>query len=636
MKRLLIKLATLLLLLPGITTASSDLDQPEVLGAVIDGMVQPLMRDHNSPAGTVVIIKNGRVILARGYGFENIAEQKPVDVYTTLFRPGSVSKLFTWVAVMQQVERGRLNLDVDVNNYLTTFKIKNTFEQPVTLRHIMSHTPGFEDGGIGYLIIEDPSKALPLREAMAKYQPLRINPPGVQTAYSNYGAALAGLMVENVSGLAFADYIKQHIFDPLGMQNSSFEQPLPPRFLEQMTESYAEAGGVYMAQPFEIISSFSPAGGMSASATDMAKFALAILNRGEFGGGRILQADSVDELLTRQFSHDQRMMGMALGFYETERNGIRLLGHDGDTAWFHSELVLDKHNDLAYYVSFAGAGGGAVRSVFKNGFYNHFFPVDEAPPVPPADFAMRAAEYTGSYWLWRSNFSGIEKALGMADEFQVTATDNNTLSIAIDGAAKQYVEVEDLLFRELDPGFTFGGGMSPRLVSFQRDDDGRISGFILDEWPFMSLRKKPFYETMHFLKPAVAFCYLMFLALLFGVFDRRRTLPLLPANERLAIRALVISSAAFCLLLIIGWWVMCEVAGQLRSEVPLLFKLSLLVPMLVSVTGVHVLYHCVRVWQKGLFGGVSMRMAYTLLTSCALFMVWVLYFWNLLGLKVPG
>ena len=208
-----------LLLTSNLMAATSSLDDPAVVEAFVDGLVKPLMKNNNSPSGTVAIARNGELIFAKGYGFQDVEQQIPVVADRTLFRPGSTSKLFTWVGVMQLVEQGKLDLDADVNEYLKTFKIKDTFERPVTLRDIMTHTPGFEDGGLGYLIIEDPDKAIPLRDAMERYQPARVNPPGAHSAYSNYGTALAGLIIANISGMEFAEYIQQNIFNPLGMNN---------------------------------------------------------------------------------------------------------------------------------------------------------------------------------------------------------------------------------------------------------------------------------------------------------------------------------------------------------------------------------------------------------------------------------
>jgi CubicO group peptidase (beta-lactamase class C family) len=210
-----------LLITAGPGAIASNLDDPAAVEALVDGIVVPLMKSNSSPSGTVAIARNGELLLAKGYGFEDIEGQEPVDPYETLFRPGSVSKLFTWVAVMQLVEQGKLDLDTDVNTYLQDFKIKDTFKEPITLRHILTPA-GFEDGALGYLIVDDPARAVPLGEAMERYQPLRVNAPGAQTAYSNYATALAGHIVASISGLSFTDYIEQNIFDPLGMENSSF------------------------------------------------------------------------------------------------------------------------------------------------------------------------------------------------------------------------------------------------------------------------------------------------------------------------------------------------------------------------------------------------------------------------------
>ena len=171
---------------------------------------------------------------------------------------------------------------------------------------------------------------------------MRVNPPGAQTAYSNYATTLAGYIVEVVTGTPFADYIEQEIFEPLGMQNSSFREPLPEPLGSNMATSYSPEGGHFAEKPFEIITSFAPAGAQSATSTDMVRFAQAILNGGELDGNRILEAATVEQMLTRNFSHDDRLMGMALGFYETDLNGFRVMGHGGDTAWFHSFLGIDQ------------------------------------------------------------------------------------------------------------------------------------------------------------------------------------------------------------------------------------------------------------------------------------------------------
>lgn len=613
---------------------AADLDDPAALEALVDGIVRPLMRNHSSPSGTVAIAHDGRVLLAKGYGHQDIEGRIPVDPARTLFRPGSVSKLFTWVAVMQLVEQGKLDLDADVNGYLRDFSIRQTFDQPITLRHIMTHTAGFEDGSLGYLIVEDQSRAIPLADAMQRYQPERVNPPGVQTAYSNYATALAGLIVANVSGLAFEDYIRQHIFEPLGMHNATFVEPLPEPLAQQMATSYSGETGAFVEKPFEVIASFAPAGALSATATDMLRFAQAILNGGELDGNRILAERTVQQMLTQAFTHDARLTGMALGFYESEYNGVRLVGHGGDTRWFHSDLGIDRQNRLAYFVSFGGPGGGAVRSSFAPALYDEFFPRQEDPPVPPADFAERAGRYAGSYGFWRNNFSTIEKIFGLAAAMQVAPTGEGTLLVKfLSGKPKQYAEIGDNLFRETHPNMPIIDGISPRLLAFQQDEDGEITGFVLDGLPFMSLRKLPLAATPGFNLALLGISMLIFLAVLLRRCYQRAAVAALPAGDRTALNAAACAAAANLLTLIVGVVVVSMVQDRLFIEIPLPFKLWLLLPIAATLAGLYLLYRTWQAWRQPLFAGVWSRIRFTLVTASALFMCWFYWYWNILGFQ---
>ncbi len=611
--------------------AAPQLDDPAQLEAFVDGVVKPLMVNNSSPSGTVAIVKNGELLLAKGYGFEDISEQEPVDPFSTLFRPGSVSKLFTWVAVMQQVEQGKLDLDADVNQYLENFQIEDTFEQPVTLWHILTHSAGFEDGGLGYLIIEDPDRAVPLDEAMAQYQPKRVNPPGAQTAYSNYATALAGLIVANVSGLSFNEYIQQNIFDPLGMTNSSFEEPLPGRLAERMAISYSTEAGDFVEKPFEIVASFGPAGALSSTATDMVRFGQAVLNGGALDGNRILREETMAQMLQNQFSHDERLMGMGLGFYASDYNGYRVMGHGGDTQWFHSYLGIDAANDLTFFVSFGGPGGSEVRTSFAPAFYKEFFPRMEAPPVPPEDFTSRAMKYAGAYGFWRSNFSKVEKAMGLGGGVTVMPTANNTLAVALGDNVKQYAEVEENLFREVNPNVALLGGMSPRLMAFQENESGEITGFILDGLPFMSLRKLSAYETANFSFTWLAISLVILLAVLLRRFYQRAAIRSLGAQDRSAIRAAVIAAAANWVTVLLGVIVISVVSDRLMAEVPVLLKIWLVLPVIATLAGLYLLFKTFSVWSGGLLGGTWARVRYSFVCLAGLFMCWFYYFWNILG-----
>src|SRR6476469_3075051 len=251
----------------------------EELAAFLDGVMVANLRDKHVAGATVAVVKDGVLLFAKGYGYSDVAHRAPVDAEQTLFRIGSTSKLFTWTAVMQLVEQGKLDLDTDVNKYLD-FKIPDTYpKQPITLRHIMTHMPGFEEDGRD-LITDDSTKMMPLGRWLATHIPGRVRPPGTFSSYSNYATAVAGYIVQRVSGENYDDYIEKHILAPLGMTQTTTRQPLPAGLKNDMSNGYIWAGGVYQPQKFEIINA-PPAGSIASSATDMSKFMIAHLEDGK-------------------------------------------------------------------------------------------------------------------------------------------------------------------------------------------------------------------------------------------------------------------------------------------------------------------------------------------------------------------
>ncbi|MDH3439239.1 MAG: beta-lactamase family protein [Gammaproteobacteria bacterium] len=634
----LLKQASILMLIAHATLGSSAAsaalpDEFPGLGAYMDGLVEWLMRNNNSASGVVTIVKGNELIFSKGYGFHNFEDRVAVDPETTMVRPGSVSKLFTWVAVMQLVEQGKLDLDADVNDYLENFQLDETFEEPVTLRHIMTHTAGFEDGALGYLIVVDEDKMLPLAEAMEKYQPRRVNPPGAQTSYSNYATALAGLIVANVSGQSFNDYVQANIFDVLGMTSSTFYEPLPAHLESQGAVGYQVETGTYAAKPFELIASFGPAGGLSSSGTDMAKFASAVLNGGERNGARMLREETMREMLARNFSHDDRMMGMALGFYETDENGVRIVGHGGDTFLFHSDLAIDLENDIAIFNSFSGDGGSTVRAAIVPAFYDRFFPRYEEPPLASANFSDRAMKYAGMYQFWRHNFSSIEKVLSLGPGITITPTEDNTLLLSLDEGAKQYVEVDDNLFRELDREVALSPRFSPRLIAFQENTDGSIKGLVIDGLPFMSLYKSPAYANTAFNMTFLALSSLVFIGVLLRLAYQWSAFREMSAPDRSSAMASVYVATSNLLFFFTAFLVVSAYGVDLYNHLPFVFKAMLVLPIVAFAAGLYHAYRLITVWKDGLLDSIWARLRYGVVTACALFMCWFYYFWNILGFQ---
>jgi CubicO group peptidase (beta-lactamase class C family) len=345
------------------------------VNAWLDGFM-PLALSNADIAGAVVTIThNGQVIANRGYGYSNLETRTPVNADTTLFRPGSISKLFTWTAVMQQVEAGRIDLDADINTYLD-FEIPDYQGQPLTMRHIMTHTSGFQEV-IRDLIVSDPELAtMTLGDYLKNHIPARIYPPGTMPAYSNYATGIAGYVVERVSGEPFADYIRAHIFEPLGMRNSTFLQPLPEEMTAAMSGGYKNIAD---GEPgyFEIIPA-APAGSMSTTGADMALFMNAHLNN----GAGLLSPETARQM---HETVDQQFPGvnsMVLGFYQEHYAGQRIIAHGGDTGFFHSNLSLLLDQNVGVYVSFNSGGSGSpvaalLRWEFMDQFVNRYFPPAE-------------------------------------------------------------------------------------------------------------------------------------------------------------------------------------------------------------------------------------------------------------------
>jgi CubicO group peptidase (beta-lactamase class C family) len=345
------------------------------LEAFFDGVV-PLQLERSDIAGAaVMVMQNGQVLLQKGYGYADLKSKKPVDPATTIFRLASISKLFTWVSVMQLVEQGTLDLDTDVNRYLD-FQIRPAFSRPITLRNLMTHTGGFEEEARD-IIVTNPNKPITLRDFLMRNQPQRLFAPGTIPAYSNYGVGLAGYIVQRVSGQPFEEYVEHHIFLPLKMANSTFYQPPPTPLRKLPSEGYPTD----TEKPpigFEIFNPVS-AGGVSSTAADMGRFGQALLNGGELDGNRILKPQTLQAMWTPQFRSSEQMPPMCMGFYETWRNGLHWIGHEGDLVAFHSLFMLDPSRKLMLFISYNSAGGGErPRPEIIDMFTDRYFPSQTA------------------------------------------------------------------------------------------------------------------------------------------------------------------------------------------------------------------------------------------------------------------
>lgn len=459
------------------------------LSAFFDGMV-PLQIEQDDIAGAVVaVVKDGQVIFAKGYGYSNLKDKKPVSPDDTLFRVGSISKLFTWTAVMQQVQAGKINLDADINQYLD-FHIPAAFGKPITMRDLMTHTPGFEEA-IKDLISENVSNIPSIGEYLKTHEPGRIFPPGTTGAYSNYGATLAGYIVQRVSGEPFDDYIEHHIFQPLGMTHASFRQPLPANLDPLMSQGFQMASGG--AKPFEIIIA-APAGALAISAMDITHFMIAQLHDGTYNGAQMLNPHAVKLMHTRQYAPDPRVNGICLGFYEDSRNGHRVIAHGGDTIYFHSDLHLIQDADVAIFVSYnsAGRGEGEPRGPLYEKFMDRYFPY--TPPQMPAVESAKAdaAAVSGMYIPSRRPQTNILYLLALLEEAKVMPGKDGTLLAGQKGINRQPIE-----WHEAEPNVWYDPADPQDKIVFDKQPNGQYQ--IALEFPATVLQQVNWYESKGFI-----------------------------------------------------------------------------------------------------------------------------------------
>lgn len=603
-------------------SGKAETSLPE-LETFIDGMINTQMMALDIPAVSIAIVKDGKVALSKGYGFADIDKEIPATG-DTLFRPGSISKLFTWTAVMQQVEAGNLDLNADVNTYLKTFQIPDTFDEPITLKHIMTHTSGFEEGYLGYLFSNDPNDMIPLNESMAKYIPRRLNTPGLYVGYSNYATALAGLIVQNVSGIPFNEYIKQKILLPLGMNHSTFDEPLPDNVKQQSATAYKRKAGVNEEQPFEFISNFGPAGALSTTANDMAKFMIAHLNNGSLNGHQILKPETSTLMKSRQFSADDRLKGIGYGFVENYYNGHRTVGHNGATMLFFSNLILDEQENLGLYVSYMGQKGGQASGEIGQLFYDHYYPAPLKKLTPPKGFSERAAKYAGTYLTWRHNESTVEKVMSLlTGRMTIAPTADGTLLLTGAGTPKQFVEIGPNLFRQID---------GAAEIAFQADENG----FIQHLYPGIAgYSRAPSLESGLFSALLPCMSFLMFITVWIGWLYRRKDYKSMQRSERTAIRLSMAMSGLNLVFAIAMVLIISAYQIELVMNIPTIFKAALWLPDLASIAALGVLWFAIQSWLNG-YWRLGRRIHYTLVALSGVFMLWFYYYWNLLGIQVSG
>lgn len=601
------------------------------LEAFFDGII-PLQLERSDIAGaTVLVMKDGQTLLKKGYGYSDFAKKTPVDPDTTIFRLASISKLFTWVSVMQLAEQGKLDIDADVNSYLD-FQIAPAFGKPITLRNLMTHTGGFEEE-IRDILINDPKLATPLRDFLIQNQPRRIYPPGEIPAYSNYGVGLAGYIVQRVSGEPFEQYVSNHIFQPLGMTHSSFHQPVEQALSSFPSDGYKDSTDK-SAIGFEIFNP-APAGGVSSTALDMGRFAQALLGGGEFEGHRILKTDTRNAMWTRQFAASDALPAICMGFYQTWRNKLRFIGHDGDLIAFHSSFLLEPTEKLVLFISYNSSGSGnKARGEWLTSFADRYYPYNleqKFQTVPVAELK----QMEGTYHSTRRSETNKLKLGDLGAQGQAKVDKDGVLTIDVSkdlrGHTRKWKPIgKDLWQVEGEQAMLFA----------IRDSQGKIVR-AASNFAGAQFERVAWYEDAQLILPSlgasVSILALVVLAMLFRMgrkFLFRKRPALQPQAGTLRLTAAPkLAALAWMVLLIAGSTLFTRLSNATMPPSHSADKYFVLMNWLTGFAIFFSLFAILaglRIWRRHDIRTIS-RIKFSLVALACLFLLWFSIHWNVIG-----
>ena len=600
---------------------------PAEVEAFLDSVMPAAISRYNVPGATVAVVKDGRLVVAKGYGYNDLPNRTPINGTMTIFRIGSISKLFTWTAVMQLVEEGKIDLDEDVNTYLKNFQIPDTYPgHPVTMRHLMTHTAGFEDTSLR-MTWGDVETLISIQQYCAENIPARIYPPGELSLYSNYGATLAAVVVEDVSGMPFDQFLQSRIFTPLGMDQTNLRQDLPPDVASRLTKGYKFARSENLPAE-DYILTVGPAGSISSTAPDMAKFMIAHLQNGTYGNATILLPETANLMHSWAFSVDPRVSGMCLGFYEQYYNGRRTIGHGGDTDTFHSLLCLLPDEQAGFFVSGNSAGGRGVRDDLFAAFMDHYYPGGPIVlPEPDPSSSARLEQYGGTYEMNRHNYARFERYIGLPSPIRIAATPEGTLRMVTADGVVEYIEDESGVFLPADGSRPVKGN-----IVFHTLPDGSVEYFAYTNVPVMVYSRLPWFMTADFqdnLKTAAGIILgtVLLWPLLF-LFRHAHAIPepFNPKKARIArwsagIAALLLVAFVYILL---PWVTNNEVmmlAYIQTLEVPALLAAVLTLPVIAAVLTIATVAFAVLAWKEK-YWTIPHRVHYTIIAIALVAMLW--------------
>lgn len=607
----------------GFATGASMTTQETSLETLIDGAADRALTEYDAGGLTVAVV-DGDDVLTSGYGHAFRSEAVPVRADETLFRIGSVSKVVTWTAAMQLVDRGRIALDAPVDDYLDAVDIPQTYDEPITLEHLATHTPGFEVRGRGDSV-RDPTYVRPLAESVSTDVPSRVRPPGKLPQYTNYAAALTGQLISDITDQRFDSFVSENIFEQLGMSNSTF-RPAPPALVPAEDTAVKDVVSFY--------SDVAPASGFHTTGADMTRLLQAHLNGGVVDGERILSERAVEEMHRQWYTPHERIDGMAFGLFEESHDDARLIRHGGGVPQFACEFALLPGDGVGLFVVAHGEEASEAKQEVVDAVLERFAPVDsDRERRTPDGMPERADELEGRYQSVNTGDSTTSEKLVFGlltgQPIDVRVADDGRLITEQGDSTDEWVEIEPLVFEHVEEDETL----------LFREEDGEVTHLLdgLGAYERIGYHERLSVQGWLALGAGVIALTGPLGWLAAAGWRRYRGGESPPASATRARWVVGASVSGLVLFVIILGGIAVAVASMdgptLFNRPPAWFEAVFAVPTLGAVATTGAVGYASRAWLRGDWTLIS-RIHYSAVVAAAVVLYWLLQYWNVLWIRM--
>lgn len=570
-------------------TSYSQIETKSIL-ITTDRVIEKLLNNNDYLTGGVISVVNGDSLLFnKGYGFADRENNVPFNANSTTVQIASVTKLITTTAVLQLMEQGKISLEDPVSKYFNKDFINNPFEKPVLIKHLLTHTGGFDDRA-SFMEVNNQSEIIPLDIYNQKYLPPVVWEPGLFFNYSNYAFNLLAYIVQTVSGQKFEDYVKENILIPLEMNNSGigYDPELTNSLMKVYKNKYDdnEEDSIYsVLRPLKY-TNIPGADDFKTTSDDMANLMLMYLNDGNFKGKQILKSSTIKNAFDVHFTYDKMMpTAQGLGWRIMYKNGIKLVYHDGDSPGIESSLVLFPEARIGLFTTFNNEIGNDAKNEILDSMFNIIYPSRIDSTLMNYKVFSSYDELTGAYLYMNDGQRNFEKIQYLFDNGRMDVTRNGDTIVVNEG---KYLEVQPLLFNRID---------KPGKLKFILDNEGNVTYFSFGSATYknISIWKDPSFHRWVIVSSLILICISLaafIIGFLVKVIKKKRdTIIILKRIKWIHFNELV-------LVLFFAFFIIFATTSKIGGDIPDILKLTLAFPLLSLVLLPFSIYTCYLLWKE--------------------------------------